>query len=133
MRSCEPSPKRLPRKCVGDDAVGRRGGEEFVVLLVDVDIAELATIAERVRRSISSFVVTITAGHGSGTVHDLTISIGGVRYLSPGLDALDDLLLAADSALYTAKQAGRDRVHLPTPSPVDSPPPAAPLNSCKVP
>lgn len=106
-----------------DDATGRWGGEEFVVLLTAVDVAELATIAERIRRHVGSLAVTITADHGPGTVQDLTISIGGALYPSPGLNTLDDLLLAADSALYAAKQDGRDRVHLPTAPPVGSPPP----------
>lgn len=95
-----------------DDTAGRWGGEEFVVLLPGVDSAELAMIAERIRRRIGSLVVTIPDDHGAGTVADLTISIGGALYPSPGLTTLDDLLLAADSALYTAKQAGRNRVHL---------------------
>jgi diguanylate cyclase (GGDEF)-like protein len=95
-----------------DDTTGRWGGEEFVVLLPGVDSAELAMIAERIRRRVGSLVVTIPDDHGAGTVSDLTISIGGAVYPSPGLATLDDLLLAADSALYVAKQAGRNRVHL---------------------
>jgi diguanylate cyclase (GGDEF)-like protein len=115
--------KAITNEVRRDDATGRWGGEEFAVLLPEVDIDELATIADRIRRRIGSLVVTITANHGPGTVQDLTISIGGARYPSPGLTTLDDLLLAADSALYTAKQAGRDRVHIPAPpTPVDSPP-----------
>lgn len=94
------------------DTAGRWGGEEFVVLLTDVTSAELAVVAERIRCRIHNLVITVTGTDGPATVRDLTISIGGAAYPTPGLDTLDDLVLAADKALYQAKNDGRDRVHL---------------------
>lgn len=94
------------------DVTGRWGGEEFAVVLADVDTTELRTIAERIRRRLHSIVVTVPTGRGKVSISGLTISIGGARYPCPGITTLDDLLLAADTALYAAKAEGRDRVHL---------------------
>ncbi|WP_084743291.1 GGDEF domain-containing protein [Amycolatopsis australiensis] len=96
-----------------DDATGRWGGEEFVVLLPGVDGRELGAIAERIRRRVHVLVVPITTDQGPKTVTDLTVSLGGALWPSLGLDTIDDVVLAADSNLYAAKGAGRDRVQLP--------------------
>jgi diguanylate cyclase (GGDEF)-like protein len=91
------------------DTAGRWGGEEFVILVPDVNSAELRAIAERVRRRIHALIIT-APGDESTTVQDLTASLGGARYPSPGINTIDDLVLAADTALYQAKKAGRDQV-----------------------
>jgi diguanylate cyclase (GGDEF)-like protein len=101
------------------DMVGRWGGEEFAVLLPGVQLTELQSIAERVRRLIHDLVVELTVGGECVKVAGLTVSIGGARYPSPGIGTIDDLLLAADAALYAAKEAGRDRVWL-SPAVTDS-------------
>jgi diguanylate cyclase (GGDEF)-like protein len=93
------------------DAISRWGGEEFAVLLPEVNAAQLRAVGERIRRQISSLVVDIP-GDQPGQVNDLTISIGGALYPSAGITSLDDLQLAADTALYAAKAAGRDQVQL---------------------
>jgi diguanylate cyclase (GGDEF)-like protein len=94
------------------DSVGRWGGEEFAVVLPAVHAIELRAIAERIRTRIRDLVVEVTIDGECVTVGGLTVSIGGARYPSPGIVTIDDLVLAADTALYTAKEAGRDRVHL---------------------
>ncbi|HEV3355161.1 MAG TPA: GGDEF domain-containing protein [Pseudonocardiaceae bacterium] len=91
------------------DQVGRWGGEEFAILLVGVDESELRGVAERIRLRIHDMTVTITGLDGPTIVGDLAVSIGGARYPAPGVTALDELLLAADGALYQAKQRGRNR------------------------
>lgn len=91
------------------DTAGRWGGEEFVVLVPDVNRTELHALAERIRRRIHALVVTTTS-NDTATVQDLTISIGGARHPHPGISSIDDLVLAADTALYQAKKAGRDQV-----------------------
>ncbi|SEP53714.1 GGDEF domain-containing protein [Amycolatopsis saalfeldensis] len=96
-----------------DDAAGRWGGEEFIVLLPGVDGRELGAIAERIRRRIHVLVIPITTDHGPTSVTDLTVSIGGALWPSAGLSTVDDMVLAADSNLYTAKDEGRNRVKLP--------------------
>lgn len=98
------------------DEIGRWGGEEFAVLLPALTTSELQAIAERIRREVSALAIDISPdGDADGrptTVSNLTVSIGGALYPGPGVASLDDLLVAADTALYTAKEAGRDRVNV---------------------
>lgn len=93
------------------DTVGRWGGEEFVVLLGAVSQDELRSVAERLRRCIEALAVPVTAINGEQTVR-LTVSIGGARHPAPGIATLDDLVIAADEALYLAKNTGRNQVQL---------------------
>ncbi|KAA2262741.1 GGDEF domain-containing protein [Solihabitans fulvus] len=96
------------------DAACRWGGEEFAILLPEVNVTELRAIAERIRNQVKALVLDVAATDQTAPpqVTGLTISIGGALYPSPGITGLDDLQLAADTALYGAKEAGRDRVHL---------------------
>lgn len=87
------------------DAVGRWGGEEFAILVPDMDTAELRSMAERLRRRIRTLAVTVPTNDGPATVTDLSISVGGAHYPAPGIATLEDLLVAADAALYRAKEA----------------------------
>ena len=95
----------------GYDAVGRFGGEEFVALLPGVDGPTARGVAERIRRRIEALTVEIEqVGGGSGQM-TVTASIGVAA--APGASAdLDDLLRAADGALYVAKDEGRNTVRL---------------------
>jgi diguanylate cyclase (GGDEF)-like protein len=96
------------------DLVGRFGGEEFVVLLAalpDGGAAELATVAERMRRRVESLQVEIPTPDGPMTVCGLTVSIGGAVHSRPG-EELRTLLHIADTALYAAKRAGRNTVRM---------------------
>jgi diguanylate cyclase (GGDEF)-like protein len=79
------------------DVVARIGGEEFVALLPQGDAEATLAYAERIRSAFASAV----------EVPNVTISAGVVAAVSP--DAVEELLQAADSALYAAKHAGRDR------------------------
>ena len=91
------------------DAVGRFGGEEFVVLLSGVDTAAAARTADRLRLRIRSVDVTVPGVGGPSHIRGLTASIGCVA--SPtAAGSVDELVGAADGALYEAKRAGRDRV-----------------------
>ncbi len=93
------------------DAVGRFGGEEFVALLPGVDGPAARRVGERIRRRIESLNVTVERRvGGSGTVR-VTASVGVAAASGVGID-LDDLLRAADDALYTAKDDGRNAVRL---------------------
>jgi diguanylate cyclase (GGDEF)-like protein len=91
------------------DAVGRFGGEEFVVLLPDADTARSILVSERLRHAIAE----ATTGHRelSETAGPLTVSIGVASFPAHGFE-LEDLMRAADAALYRAKNLGRDRVVL---------------------
>jgi diguanylate cyclase (GGDEF)-like protein len=87
------------------DAVGRWGGEEFLVLLPGADLSTAAAAAERLREAVE---LTPLAAGGGASLH-LTVSVG-VAALTAEASSLDDLLKAADGALYRAKAAGRNRV-----------------------
>lgn len=87
------------------DEVGRYGGEEFVLLLPGVTLAEAAVVAERIRETLAASPVET-----DGVRIPLTASLGVACYPSPGISTLDELLKAADAALYVAKAAGRNRV-----------------------
>jgi diguanylate cyclase (GGDEF)-like protein len=87
------------------DAVGRFGGEEFVVLLPGIGGQDIGPVAERIRRAISA--LKVEANHTPIT--GLSVSIGMALYPTAGT-ALQRLLDAADTALYHAKATGRNKV-----------------------
>jgi diguanylate cyclase (GGDEF)-like protein len=87
------------------DAVGRFGGEEFVVLLPGIARPDIGAVAERVRRAISALRVPA----GQLAISGLSVSIGIAVYPSAGA-SLQRLLDAADTALYHAKATGRNKV-----------------------
>jgi diguanylate cyclase (GGDEF)-like protein len=91
------------------DKAGRFGGEEFVLLFAQADEDDACRIAERLRTHIGDLAVPID-DRPEAPVVQVTISIG-VSAMERGTSReLTDLLTAADSALYRAKQAGRNRV-----------------------
>ncbi len=94
----------------GYDAVGRFGGEEFVALVPGVDMETATGVAERVRRRIESLRI---ASDVITSTQPLTVTASiGVAVRGPHGDTLDELLHAADRALYVAKDAGRNSVCL---------------------
>ncbi|HEX3650930.1 MAG TPA: GGDEF domain-containing protein [Pseudonocardiaceae bacterium] len=95
----------LRRECRDYDLVGRFGGEEFMILTPNIDATDLNSIAERFRRCIGNLSVTSPDTREQVTV---TASAGVVVYPQGGSD-LDELLLAADAALYRAKESGRNQ------------------------
>jgi diguanylate cyclase (GGDEF)-like protein len=92
----------LLRDC---DLCGRFGGEEFALLLPRTTAAQALEITERIRQGISQLAIP---RDGTAAIQ-VTISIG-VAVPSQARRTLDDLLAAADHALYQAKRSGRDRV-----------------------
>ena len=86
------------------DKLGRLGGEEFAILLPNTAVEEAETLAERLRLAVEKNTLV----EGGQTIH-VTISIG-VAAFSSAIKTLDDLLRAADTALYRAKAEGRNRV-----------------------
>lgn len=81
-----------------EDAVGRLGGDEFGVLLVDTHAGAGHAQAERLRLLMRNLELSA----------QVTVSIGVSTWTGPG-DAAADVLRRADTALYAAKAAGRDR------------------------
>jgi diguanylate cyclase (GGDEF)-like protein len=104
---------RLKRELRQTEAVGRFGGEEFVVLLPGLDAKAALGVAERIRARIESIDMAEpgTMPAGATEAPRLSASIGLACYPQHGSE-LSDLLHAADIALYTAKRLGRNRVEL---------------------
>ena len=110
------------------DLLARFGGEEFVALLADADAREALRVAERLRARVADVVVTQvgdppqavrTSGDawaGETPAHPaeqirVTVSAGLASFPEHG-DSVEALLARADAALYEAKHAGRNRVHV---------------------
>ncbi|MEI6624218.1 MAG: PAS domain-containing protein, partial [Actinomycetes bacterium] len=85
------------------DEVARLGGDEFVILLGEVqDLTAAKAVAEKIRKAVAKPMAL------DGKKVRITLSIG-VALATPGLEA-DQLLRNADTALYEAKNSGRDRI-----------------------
>jgi diguanylate cyclase (GGDEF)-like protein len=86
------------------DVAGRWGGEEFALILVGVGVAGGVELAERARLRTSAQPVETPGGE----LVAITASFGVAACAGGG--SADELIDAADSALYAAKREGRDRV-----------------------
>ncbi|TNC80381.1 MAG: hypothetical protein C9356_14070 [Oleiphilus sp.] len=86
------------------DCVARYGGEEFVVLLPTTNEAGAKTIANRIRRAVEKIQVDY-----KGTPVSMTISIGGATSIPSVNEEKNLLIRRADSALYLAKENGRNQ------------------------
>ncbi len=86
-----------------NDFVARYGGEEFAIIVRDVTLDEALSMARRLREAINALVVS----HGEATLR-VTASIGVASWILRETAA--DWIKRADSMLYRAKSAGRDRV-----------------------
>jgi diguanylate cyclase (GGDEF)-like protein len=89
----------------GSDIACRFGGEEFAIVLPGASLENARNRAETIR---STFESTVFEFHGE-KLGPLTLS-AGVSALPPGVEDWPQVLQQADKALYTAKQAGRNRV-----------------------
>ena len=88
------------------DEVGRYGGEEFLLILQNTELDSGRDVAERVRAHVNGD--TIQSG---GASLDVTVSIG-IAQARPN-ETVNSLIERADTALYAAKSAGRNCVHVP--------------------
>jgi diguanylate cyclase (GGDEF)-like protein len=100
---CETA-KRMGAALRPYDALGRFGGEEFLIILPDCELPGARATAERVRLAIAEAPVVTPS-----KTTTITISLGVATGKGAGLDA-DSLIRTADEALYRAKRAGRNRV-----------------------
>lgn len=85
------------------DAIFRYGGEEFAVILAETDKQNAYVLAEKLRKSIERLEVAAEEPIGK-----VTVSIGVASYPDDA-DEYNGLVVAADAALYKAKDAGRNR------------------------
>jgi diguanylate cyclase len=98
--------KMIKKNVKGKDIVCRFGGEEFAVILPETLLEGALSVAENVRRYFSK--KSLRAVSEAKDLGVLTVSIGAACFC-PG-ESSEDLLRRADSALYHAKNAGRNRV-----------------------
>lgn len=88
------------------DVASRYGGEEFCILLPQTGMSEAGVIADRIRQRVS----TTHFPHGkSQPLGQVTISIG-VSTFAKNVDTPENIIAAADRALYQAKSLGKDRI-----------------------
>lgn len=101
------------------DALGRFGGEEFVVLLIDADLEDASMVAQRIRAGVAAQPVELASGERVA----VTVSIGVAALpVTPAASLLEnvrdsaienvaqELVASADAALYQAKAGGRNKV-----------------------
>jgi diguanylate cyclase (GGDEF)-like protein/PAS domain S-box-containing protein len=88
------------------DAICRTGGEEFLVLLPDTDLSDAEQIASRVRQAIEDMAVK-----SDDHLIQTTVSVG-LTMIREGDTEIKQVLDRADSALYTAKHSGKNKVVL---------------------
>jgi diguanylate cyclase (GGDEF)-like protein len=83
------------------DIIARYGGEEFVILLPEAEKEEAFTVSERLRNSLADMKID--------GLPQMTVSLGIASYPEDG-ESIDLIIKQADTALYAAKQTGRNRV-----------------------
>jgi diguanylate cyclase (GGDEF)-like protein len=91
------------------DKAGRFGGEEFVLLLSQATEDDACRIAERLRSYVAGMEVPVSDSPSAERLR-ITISIGVTAMNAGHVRELSDMMSAADSAMYEAKQSGRNRV-----------------------
>ncbi|MEQ8234996.1 MAG: GGDEF domain-containing protein [Gammaproteobacteria bacterium] len=100
--------KAMSNLTKGKDLAARFGGEEFVILLPDTELAGARALADSIRAAIErGRVYNPKTGE---EIRRITISLG-VTQLMPG-EAIDSTIARADEALYRAKEGGRNRVEV---------------------
>ena len=105
---------KLVAGCIRDsvhrpaDLPCRVGGEEFAVLLPETDEAGALAVAELIRSAVEALL----APHPLSPLGSVSVSIGAVSLRPRRNQASEEMVAAADAALYRAKDEGRNRVHL---------------------
>jgi diguanylate cyclase (GGDEF)-like protein len=92
--------------CRAEDILARYGGEEFVILLPEASSQQALVVAEKIRACVARLEIP----HGRGTMR-VTASLGVSEYPRHGEDK-ESLIHCADTALYTSKHRGKNRVTL---------------------
>lgn len=100
--------KILKKTCRSTDIVARYGGEEFIVVLFDTNKESAWGLAERLRQAVEKFDFP---GQEIQPDKNLTISLGLASFPEDAKNKAE-LISKADSALYQAKAAGKNRTHI---------------------
>lgn len=88
------------------DLAARFGGEEFIVVLYGIDAEAALERAQNIRKAVSKLQLK----YGAQQIGSVTVSMGLAMYPADA-NSVDELIEAADKALYQAKNKGRNRVH----------------------
>ncbi len=103
--------KRIAESLREGDAVGRWGGEEFLIILPETELGAGKHVAERIRAQVGNLPIA----YGAESIH-ITISLGVATLIPSEKDETEGiaslLIRAADDALYRAKARGRNRVEV---------------------
>ena len=92
------------------DLIGRYGGEEFLVVMPDTDIAAARAVIERLRDTVKKLPVAHEAATRDGGAQ-VTLS-AGLASARDGETSIEEVIRRADLALYRAKETGRDRIEI---------------------
>src|SRR5471032_1982965 len=102
---------RIRHELRRSDALGRFGGEEFVVLLIDANLDSAAFVAERIRASVAGSMFDLPGGTQTWVSVSIGVaSLDGEAILQPMETVAQQLVANADLALYQAKANGRNQV-----------------------
>jgi diguanylate cyclase (GGDEF)-like protein len=88
------------------DIVSRIGGEEFAIILVNLDAKAGEIVAETLRNSIEKEIITI-----DGQEINITVSIG-ITFIDNSIDSYEEVYAYADKALYVAKAKGKNQIDI---------------------
>lgn len=103
--------KRIKAELRLSDTLGRFGGEEFVVLLINANLQDAMLVAERIRRSIAGKPFTLSdKGHCSTTISIGLTTVSEKHNLGEATAVAREMISRADRALYDAKRSGRNQV-----------------------
>lgn len=94
--------KEIKKSLRGIDKVGRYGGEEFIVILPEIELNNSISVAERIRKNIEKLTF-------NNVDNSITISIGIAKW-NENLLNIDELVKNADKQLYRAKYNGRNQI-----------------------
>lgn len=95
----------LSSLCRPTDLLARYGGEEFILVLSETALYQAGKMAERIREVVEAYCFEVSGG----AKLNVTVSLG-LASVPDNVESVDDLVVAADSALYQAKAGGRNRV-----------------------
>lgn len=98
----------MAQKVRSCDVFGRIGGDEFLVILPQTDRREAYVLAERLREAVENYVLEIG---GERVVDFVRVSVGTAAYPVNG-ETMDNVITAADNAVYEAKEHGGNKVSM---------------------
>jgi diguanylate cyclase (GGDEF)-like protein len=101
----------LRRRLRETDFVARYGGEEFAVIMMQTDVREASMVCEDIRKCLENERLFLPIESFQPIYVRVTVSVG-IALLDAGIITGDELLKAADEALYKAKRSGRNRIDI---------------------